>query len=50
MNYDLNAMAAEIHEANSRWWYDLETGERLDRNKGEMLMLVVSELSECVEG
>lgn len=47
---ELNALAAEIHAANSRWWHDLETGERLDRNKGEMLMLVVSELAECLEG
>lgn len=50
MNYDLNVMAAEIHAANIRWWHDLETGERLDRNKGEMLMLIVSELSEAMEG
>jgi hypothetical protein len=50
MNSDLNELAAEIHAANSRWWHDLETGERLDRNKGEMLMLVVSELAEALEG
>lgn len=47
---ELNALAAEIHAANSHWWRDLETGERLDRNKGEMLMLVVSELAETMEG
>lgn len=32
------------------WWHDLETGEPLERNKGELLMLMVSEISECMEG
>lgn len=50
MTVDLNEMAARVHAENSRWWHDLETGERLDRNKGQMLMLVVSELSEALEG
>jgi hypothetical protein len=50
MNMNLNELAAEIHAANSRWWHDLETGERLDRNKGEMLMLILSELAEAMEG
>ncbi len=47
---DLNALAAEIHAENHQWWHDLETGERLDRNKGELLMLCVSELAEAMEG
>lgn len=47
---DLNALATEIHAANAHWWHDPATGERLDRNKGEMLMLIVSELSEAMEG
>lgn len=46
----LNAFAAEIHRDNAHWWHDPATGERLDRNKGEMFMLMVSELSECMEG
>ncbi len=50
MNYDLNEMAVEIYTANSRWWHDLETGEKLDRNKGEMLMLILSEVAEAMEG
>jgi len=50
MERDLNKLAAEIHADNSRWWHDLETGERLNRNKGELLMLCVSELAECMEG
>lgn len=47
---DLNALAAEIHAANAHWWHNPATGERLDRNKGELLMLIVSELSEAMEG
>ena len=32
------------------WWSDLETGERKQRNKGELLMLIVSEIAEAMEG
>lgn len=32
------------------WWTDIKTGEPLERNVGEMLMLMVSELSEAMEG
>lgn len=32
------------------WWTDHETGSDLKRNKGEMLMLIVSEISEAMEG
>lgn len=32
------------------WWNDIKTGERLNRNKGELLMLMVSEISEAMEG
>lgn len=32
------------------WWHDLETGEPLQRNKGEMLCLIHSEVSEAMEG
>jgi hypothetical protein len=32
------------------WWTDLATGKPLQRNKGEMLMLMVSEISEAMEG
>ena len=32
------------------WWTNLETGEPLERNVGEMLMLMVSELAEAMEG
>lgn len=32
------------------WWTDLKTGEPLERNKGELLCLVHSEVSEAMEG
>lgn len=32
------------------WWEDPETGERKERNKGELIALMHSELSECLEG
>jgi NTP pyrophosphatase (non-canonical NTP hydrolase) len=31
------------------WWNDIHTGERLNRNKGELLMLMVSEIAEAME-
>jgi NTP pyrophosphatase (non-canonical NTP hydrolase) len=32
------------------WWSDLKTGEPKDRNDGEMIALMHSELSEALEG
>lgn len=32
------------------WWNDPKTGEPLKRNKGEQLMLIVSEVAEAMEG
>jgi hypothetical protein len=46
----LNDYAIEAHDANQKWWHDLKTGERLNRNKGEMLALIHSEISEALEG
>jgi hypothetical protein len=46
---ELNFLAAQAHEANSKWWHDLDTGERLERNKGELLCLIHSEISEAME-
>lgn len=31
------------------WWHDVNTNEPLTRNKGELLMLMVSEISEAME-
>lgn len=36
--------------ANERWWQDPHTGQRVERNVGELLMLMVSELAEAMEG
>ena len=46
----LNELAADCHKANATWWHDPRTGQRLDRNKGELLMLIVSEVAEAMEG
>lgn len=46
----LNDLARSCHGENQQWWHDLETGERLNRNKGELLMLIVSEVAEAMEG
>jgi len=47
----LNDYAVECHTANIKWWYNPITGEYMpDRNVGEMLMLMVSELAEALEG
>ena len=46
----INYLCDITHHANYNWWTDLNTGEKLKRNVGELLMLVVSELSEAMEG
>lgn len=43
-------MARECHEANKRWWQNPKTGEPIERNLNELLMLCVSELAEAMEG
>jgi len=50
--FSLNELVKEVHANNvmAGWWTDLETGERKDRNVGELLMLIVSEVSESMEG
>ena len=61
MNYDLlekdphilihwiDALQQQIHHENQKWWID-KNGMPLERNKGEMIALMHSELSECLEG
>lgn len=57
----LTGLADQVHADNMKtgWWTDLDTGEDLHgkdergrhkRNRPEMLMLVVSEVSEAMEG
>ncbi len=47
---NLNDYAKQVHQANQKWWQDMNTGSPLKRNKGELLMLIVSEISEAMEG
>lgn len=49
METKLNQLAQRVHIANRKWWTDAN-GNRISRNKGELLMLMVSELSEAMEG
>lgn len=46
----LQQLITRVHTANARWWIDLHSGAPLTRNVGELLMLVVSELAEAMEG
>lgn len=46
----LNEFAGLCHWANKRWWHDPTTGEAITRNKGEMIALMHSEISEALEG
>lgn len=47
---NLNDYAAKCHTANVKWWQDPRTGLPIVRNKGELFMLMVSEISEAMEG
>lgn len=46
---NLNDLSALIYQRNRNWWTDHE-GNPLSRNKGEQLMLIVSEIAEAMEG
>lgn len=50
--FNLNELVKHIHFLNveAGWWHDLQTGEPLPRNDGEMICLMHSELSEAMEG
>lgn len=45
---DYNEQAKHIHQLNHKWWHDAD-GKRLERNRGQLLMLVVSEIAEAME-
>lgn len=47
---NLNELAKVVHKANIGWWQDINTGLGITRNKGELLALIHSEISECLEG
>jgi hypothetical protein len=46
----LNDYTKQCHAANMKWWQNIDTGEPIKRNKGELLALVHSEISECYDG
>ncbi|MBY3333721.1 hypothetical protein HLI01_08680 [Rhizobium laguerreae] len=48
----MNLFAADCHAASRKagWYTNLATGKALDRNVPEMMMLIVSEISEAMEG
>ena len=45
----LNDFADACHKASHNWWYDAD-GTKKERNKGELIALMHSELSEALEG
>lgn len=49
MIQNIRQMQTRIHALNHHWWHD-EAGNRLTRNRGEMLCLIHSEISEATEG
>jgi len=46
----LKDLRDEIHQENLKWWTSLVTGEPIKRNRKELLSLVITEISECLEG
>jgi NTP pyrophosphatase (non-canonical NTP hydrolase) len=48
----LTTLSRMIHQTcvDAGWWTDLATGEPKERNVGELLCLVHSEISEAMEG
>lgn len=48
----INALVERIYQGNVKagWWSDLTTGKPKERNDGELLMLIVTEVAEAMEG
>ena len=46
----INELVDTTHIANNKWWLNLEDNTPKERNVPEMLMLIVSELAEAMEG
>lgn len=42
--------ACHAAAVDTGWWIDIETGDFSDRNNGELLALIHSEISEALEG
>lgn len=47
---NLTNLSQTVHLANIKWWQDINTGAPIQRNKGELLCLIHSEISEAMEG
>lgn len=47
----INTLVKWCHQCavKQNWWHDVKTGKPLERNHGEMIALIHSELSECLE-
>lgn len=52
LTQNINALSTICHglATEAGWWHNPETGEKIERNKGEMLCLIHSEISEAMEG
>jgi NTP pyrophosphatase (non-canonical NTP hydrolase) len=47
---NLTKLSKTVHQANIKWWQNPKTGQPIERNKGELIALIHSELSEALEG
>lgn len=47
---NLTELSKLVHEANEKWWLDPVTKQPIKRNRGELLALIHSEISEALEG
>jgi len=46
----LKNLSEYCRSVNEKWYVDLETGEKINRNHGEQFALIHSEISEALEG
>lgn len=46
----LNDLSKLCRAENDKWWHDPLTNDLIFRNKGELMMLMVSEIAEAMEG
>lgn len=47
--WSIHNEGVRMHQLNSKWWHDIDTGEPLDLDRGERIFLVMSELVEAGE-
>jgi hypothetical protein len=47
---NLTELSKIVHAANEKWWQDPATQQPIKRNRGELLALIHSEVSEALEG